>query len=148
MSTISLEMGEARKPCVCECCGIPIETTHGFIYRNDDAFAVYQAAWCEGHPENQVNSRIEVGGDWGNAADRPKHAFFGVLIFQKLEETAFSFLEPEESQWFSPETANAFLSRAAALAHPLKDEIFHIAEHMARDDARIRAFLDGNPIDA
>jgi hypothetical protein len=148
MSVIELEMGPAREPLKCNCCGTVIESTHGFIYRDDEPFAVYQASWCEGHFEDQVNARIEIGGDWGNPATRPNHAFFGVLIFRTPEETGFSMLQPEESQWCEPEIAAEFLSRSAALAHPLKSEIFHIAEHIARDDHRIKTFLKEHSIDA
>jgi hypothetical protein len=148
MSTIEIEMGEPRHPRKCECCGATIESTHGFIYRDDWAFAVYQAAWCEGHPQDQVNARIEIGGDWGDSANRPKHEYFALRIFRAPRETGFSFLEPKESMWMNNEKASEFLTRGAALAHPLKSEILHIAEHVANDDTRIKAFLDRHEIDA
>ena len=148
MGIISLEIGEARQPTVCECCGAAIESTHGFIYRDDDAFAVYQAAWCIGHPENQVNARIEIGGDWGDRDSRPEHTFFGLLIFQTPDETKFSMIEADESMWPPNGDEGQLLSRDAALSHPLKPEIFHIAEHIASEDVLIKTFLDEHQIDA
>lgn len=148
MSTIKIEIGNPRTPRKCECCGATIQSSHGFVYRDDWAFAVYQAAWCDGHPQDQVNARIEVGGDWGNPDNRPNHEYFGIRIFRTPRETAFGFIGPEESMWVSDEEAPRFLSREAALAHPLKSEIFHIAEHLASDDTRIKDFLDRNEIDA
>ena len=147
MSTITLKMGKARKPLACECCGAPVQTTHGFVYRDSEAFAVYQAAWSEGHPENQVNARIEIGGEWGDPHARPEHVFFGLLIYRKPEELGFSMLEPDESMWLTEETEGRFLSRAAALSHPLRSDIFHIAEHVAVQDKRIKKFLENNEID-
>lgn len=146
MSVIEIEMGPARESHECDCCGTVIESTHGSIYRDNDAYAVYEASWCEGHAEAQVNARIEIGGDWGDETSRPNHAFFGVLIFRTSTHNGFSMLEPEESQWISPDSEKDFLTREAALAHPLKSEIFHIAEHVAKEDGRIKAFLDAHPI--
>jgi hypothetical protein len=37
------------------------------------------------------------------------------------------------------------LARDNALVHPRKDEVLHIAEHVVREDARIKAFLDTHP---
>lgn len=103
---LEIERGPARSPRQCPCCGGAVASTHGQIHRDGQPFALYQAAWSEAHPEDQVNARIEIGGDWGDASSRPAHVYFGLLIFRRPGRNGFSMLEPAESMWFFPREKN------------------------------------------
>jgi hypothetical protein len=45
--------------------------------------------------------------------------------------------------WGAEEFLGTKLSRAGALSHPLKQEVFEILDELVADEPRFRAFLEG-----
>jgi hypothetical protein len=58
---LTLEMGPDREPTTCKCCGGILNSVHGFIYSDGDAYAIYFFAWSESHPGAGVDLALEPG---------------------------------------------------------------------------------------
>jgi hypothetical protein len=46
------------------------------------------------------------------------------------------------SPWKNAKVIGSMLSREAALAHPRIKDVFHITDHIVKDDAVLKAFLE------
>lgn len=138
---LTLEQGEESMPTACECCGRYSRTVHGFVYRNDDAYAVYYAGWSEGHPERGVTMAIAMG-EWGDDSDASDRVSVGVRAFASSSEIHFSILDPEESPWSRTDLLGDMIPRKVALHHPSLKEVFTIAEVLVEHDFRVRDFFD------
>jgi len=139
---ITVEIGEPRPSRVCPDCGAEVQTVHGFVYQNGAPFAVYHAAFSRAHYDQGANARIAVG-DWSEGADPNTRIPFGLEIRATPTEYQFGFIGPDSSMWGQSELMGPMLTREQALAHPQRDVILHIAEHVVHEDARIYEFLQG-----
>ena len=141
MSHITLELGDGETAATCECCGRRAPSVVGFVYRDGDAYAVYYAGWTEGHEANGVQLIVGVG-EWGDESTPADRRSFGLRCWVAGDELRFEVQEPGASRYGENDFLGAMLSRSAALADPEIAEVFHVAEHIAEDDPRVRAALD------
>jgi hypothetical protein len=140
MTTLRLEMGEHREGDSCEHCGAKSRTAHGFVYRNNDAYGIYYAGWSEGHPEQGVSLAIAVG-EWSEGSSPADRVSIGVRAVPAASSVDFTVLNPNESPWSDTPLLGRMLERDQALAHPVLNEVMHIAEHIVCDDTRVSRFL-------
>lgn len=140
LSRITIELGDGQTAATCECCGRRAPSVVGFAYRDDDAYAVYYAGWTEGHESRGVMAIIGIG-DWSDDGTPEARRSFGLRMWEDDEGIKFTVLDPAESRYGENKFLGSMLSRAAALADPEVSEIFHIAEHIAQDDDRVRNAL-------
>ena len=80
------------------------------------------------------------------ASDRDRPAAedrrsFGIDCWESPDEVRFGIVEPADSRYGDVRVLGRMMSRAVALADPEITEVFHIAEHIAHDDARVVAAL-------
>jgi hypothetical protein len=141
MSILRLETGEPIKITKCECCGADFRWIHGFVYRNDDAHAIYYAGWSDGHPDRGVTMAIAVG-EWSDDSSPADRVSIGIVVVPTPSSLNFTVLEPHESPWEETSLFGKMLERNRALAQPVLPHVMHIAEHVVHDDARVRGFLD------
>lgn len=140
--TLHVELGDADRPSRCECCGQVTRTVHGFVYRGDDAYAVYYAGWSEGHADRGVTMAIAVG-EWGDDSAVSDRTSIGLRARSTASQIEFAVLDPDESPWGHTDLLGAMVPRAVALKHRVLKVIFEIAERVVRDDSRVAAFLQG-----
>jgi hypothetical protein len=141
MNTLRLELGESREAAPCECCGGRSQTAHGFVYRDDDAYAVYYAGWSDGHPGRGVSLAIAVG-EWSEGSSPADRVSIGLSAKPTPSSIDFTVLNPGESPWGDTPLLGKMLGRERALAHPVLKEAFYVAEQIVRYDGRVRRFLD------
>lgn len=148
MIEIEFEEPETSK---CECCDdISVWLTR-FVTEDGDAFAVYHAAFTEGHPEKGLLGTISLGdwGDWdGDAESIPDSRVTFAFDLWLNEEDFFNvtITDASESPWSGQDILGKMLSREEALAHPWIDDVFHITDHITADDQVIRDFFAGEVI--
>jgi hypothetical protein len=108
----------------------------GWVYQDGDAYAAYYAGWTEGHVGSNLAIIIGIGpwDDLHTAADRRS---FGLDCWEEAEEVRFSVIEPEQSRYGTSRVLGAMMPRQAALADSELPEIFHVAEHIVREDPRV-----------
>jgi hypothetical protein len=66
----------------------------------------------------------------------------GVRAAATQSSVNFTVVNPNESPWGDTPVLGKMLGRDQALAHPALAEVMHVAEHIVRDDVRVRGFLD------
>jgi len=141
MSMLRLEVGEPPEARPCECCGATSRTAHGFVYRDGDAYAIYYAGWSDGHPERGASMAVAVG-EWAEGSSPADRVSVGVRAIPTPSSVDFTVLNPDESPWGETPLLGKMLGRDQALAHPALAEVMDVAEHIVRDDARVRSFLN------
>jgi len=132
----TIEPGKDKKPRTCSCCGGDINSAYGFVYKDGDAFSIYQVSWSDAHPEAGIDVALNFAknGDFEN----PKKVYaIGILIKSTEHEYQFSFLNPENSSWSESNLREKMFTRDEALLHPQKSEFFRIAEYIIMNDPRV-----------
>jgi len=142
MSQIEIEIDDDGDTyATCECCGRRMPSVVGFVYRNGDAFAAYYAGWTEGH---QRGVELIIGiGNWDEDAAQEDRRSFGLRCWEEEDHVNFEVQEPAASRYGQNTYLGAMMPRSAALKDPELAEVFHVAEHIAEDDPRVRAVLEG-----
>lgn len=140
MGRITIELGDGSTSGTCACCGAQAPSVVGFVHEDGDARAVYYAGWVEGH-DGPVSLIIGIG-DWDEAATAHDRRSFGLRCWADDDEIRFEVQEPAASRYGEVAYLGPMLPRGAALADPEIADVFHVAEHIVRDDPRVRAALD------
>jgi hypothetical protein len=137
---LTIELGDPRPSDRCPDCGAEVELVYGFVHADGAPHAVYHASYSRAHYEQGASLRIVVG-DWSDSAAPDSRIAFGLEIRASGPEYEFMLVGPDRSTWAETTLAGPMLSREQALAHPYKEEVFHIAEHIIHEDARLFEFL-------
>jgi hypothetical protein len=138
---ITLELGSSHKSGTCPCCGGETWTANGFLYLDGDANAVYLATWALRHPESGIDMAIGLG-DWGEDAGPEDRYCVGLYVRDQGDDIQFTILDPENSGWSNSEVLGRMMTRQESLAHPEIGHVFHLADHIVRDDPRIKEVLE------
>jgi hypothetical protein len=124
----------------CDCCGETTTQLTRFVYKNDDAFAVYYASFTENHGDKVVWGLIGLG-EWGEGSE-PKDRFaFPFRLWTDANNNLVSLTDKAESPWKEVDFLGSILDREAALTHPMIQDVFHITDHIVTDDQVVVAFL-------
>lgn len=145
MIKYDIEIGENSNASVCHCCGQESCTGHGFVYKNNDAYAAYYAGWSNAHTEKKVSLALAIG-EWNEESTNKNRACFGLEAYEGKEEILFRVIEPEGSPWPKTDLMGEMLSRKEGLNHQLLEEVFLIVEEILRNHAAIQEYL-GMPIE-
>jgi hypothetical protein len=140
MIKYDIEIGEDCNASVCPCCVQKSCTGHGFIYKNDDAYAVYYAGWSNAHAEKKVSLALAIG-KWDDDSNNKDRTCFGIEAYEGEDHILFRVIEPDESPWPRTDLMGAMLSRKESLNHPLLKEVFIIAEEVVRNHTAIKEYL-------
>ncbi|VAX06250.1 hypothetical protein MNBD_ALPHA03-1462 [hydrothermal vent metagenome] len=141
MTKYDIEIGENYSPSTCHCCGKSGYTAHGFVYKNNDAYAVYYAAWSEMHVDKKVTLALAMG-DWDEDKTSDDRTCFGIDVYEGDEEILFRVIDPEESPWLNTDLLGKMISRDEGVKHQLKSEAFSIAEEVIRNHGAIKSYLN------
>ena len=140
MASYDIEVGENKNASTCHCCGKKSCVGHGFVYKNDDAYAVYYAGWSDAHPAKKVSIALALGG-WDGGSTIDDRTCFGVEASEGKDEILFRVIEPDESPWPDTDLLGPMLTRNQGLSHPLLKEVFVIAENVLRGHLALRQYL-------
>lgn len=139
-----IETDEPPRTELCQCCGGTTTWLTRFVYSDDDAFAVYYAAFSDEHLEREITIAIGIG-EWGDESTADDRRSFALVMRETETELAVTVTDAEESPWRNSEIIGRMLDRDEALAHPLISDVFHITDHMVTDDPEIRAYFERQP---
>lgn len=141
MTKITIEQGPEQESKFCTCCGNKTLTVHGFVYDDNNAYAVYFASWTPGHRERGLSMAIGLG-EWGEGSSSGKRRSIGLECRTTGEQYQFMVIEPEQSPWGKSEFLGQMLPREKARDDFQIKEFFQIADHIVQEDSRVRAFLN------
>ena len=138
MGEVSIELGGQAAPHLCPHCGNESHNVWGFVYSGGNAYAVYYAGWTLGHGD--VGMLIGLG-DWGEGAGPDSRYSFGLLARSQESNIVFMVVGPDASPLGEVKFIGHLLPRQEALSHPEIQDVYHVAEHIVRDDSRVAAAL-------
>lgn len=116
---------------VCNCCNNEIIRLTRFVFKDEDAFAVYYLKFTRGHDDKFVTGIISIG-DWGT--DYPKNRFaFPFRIWTNDNNYQVGLMDKDESEW-QQDLLGTILDRKDALNHSWIKEVFHITDHIVDED--------------
>jgi hypothetical protein len=85
---------------------------------------------------------IAIGtGEWVDGATPAQRRSVGLQCRVSDDQLQFMVQEPDQSPWGEKDFLGRMLSRASALEDPRLSEVFHIAEQVVADDARVAEFI-------
>ena len=128
---------------VCGHCGAPYESVIGVIYEDDDAIAIYRADIFDRfhrEPEPRVALSIAVG-EWQDGTDRSDRCSAAIEAWAEGARVRMAFSDRAGSPWQDLEVVSWQLTSKEAAASPLKDAFLRLADHVARNDRRLRKAL-------
>jgi hypothetical protein len=129
---------------VCECCGSTTVTLTRFVYKDDDAYAVYYAAFTPQHKEKVVCGIIGLG-EWGDDSLGPQdRVAFPFEIRATEDQFHVGMVDADASPWSETTFLGQLLNRDEALKHEWISEVFHITDHMVTDDEEIVRYFSGS----
>jgi hypothetical protein len=128
---------------VCKCCGKTTTRLTRFVTRDENAYAVYYAAFTADHEDRRASVMVGIG-DWGDDDVVPEEgrAAFTFQIWLGDDSYQVSIIDPDDSMWDTTFLGRR-IPRAEALTHPLIQEVFDLSDHMVRCDEPLIAFLTG-----
>jgi hypothetical protein len=126
----------------CECCGgVTISLTR-FVYEDGDAYAVYYARFVMNHVPRVVEAVVSIG-EWGEDSGPWDRVAFPFRVRAAETEYQVTVVDAAQSPWVGVEVLGRMLDRAEALEHERLQDVFHISDHMVRDDHPLRDYLNG-----
>ena len=149
MDTYAIELSERITKFDCPDCGKESLTVWGFVSKNNLAHAIYYAGLMTGHEQASVRMTISIGG-WGLDHANEEDVEGRDWIFIEARPTPDSYemmvREPEESFYFGKGILGKPLSRTEALASPLLNGFFAVADFGAFNDPAVRSYLSGEEV--
>ena len=124
----------------CSCCGRERTTVTGFVYRDEDAHAIYYAS-CYPHDGEAWISVIL--GTWGEDIDtHDDHVTFGCRVPPK---SGGCMLVPAASAYNDSPMFGQKLNREEALAHPWLSDFWAVVDHVLVNDPLVHRHVYGAP---
>jgi len=145
MDTYGIELNDHIAPFKCPHCGEESKTVWGWVSKNKAAHAVYFANLMTGHQEASARLTISIGG-WGEEDDLQKRKW--VYIEARPIPTSYEMMvrEPEASLYNGKPILGAALTRSEALASPMLQEFFAVADHIAFNNPAVKSYLLGEQV--
>jgi hypothetical protein len=124
----------------CECCGgLTVRLTR-FVTRNEDAFAIYYAAYSNNHPDGELAMLVALG-EWAEDSDPAQRAAFFCRV--RVVDGSYQVMlgDAAESPWRDAAVVGQKLSRAEALVHPWKATAFEVLDEAFEQDPSLKGFV-------
>jgi hypothetical protein len=134
---------EFEEPMVkkCDCCGQEIVTLTRFVYNDGEAFTVYYANFTRGHEDKVVTGIIGIG-EWGDNAEPIDRLAFPFRIWTNETNYQVGLIDAKESLWSDVTFLGQILNRDEALNHEWVSDVFHITDHIVKDDKLIVEYFN------
>ena len=137
----TIETGTEAVTGQCACCGRDTHVFRGFVFRDQNAFAIYLAAYTDGHPEVGTSMTLSIRG-WGDGADRTEKEAVNLHWHNTPTGPGCQVIEPEEAHFRpNPEFLGPMLTREQAMISGRAAEAFQIADAIWSSDARLSKTL-------
>lgn len=145
MANYGIEFNETIESFKCPHCGEESKTVWGWVSKENAPHAAYFANLMTGHHETSARFTISIGG-WGQ--ENKLHDRKWVYIEARPIPSSYEMMvrEPEESLYNGRQILGTSLTRSAALASPLMQEFFAVADYIAFNDPAVRSYLLGGPV--
>jgi hypothetical protein len=140
-----IEFNDKIESFKCSHCGEKSKTVWGWVSKDSTAYAVYFANLMTGHQEASARLTISIGG-WGEEDNLAKRKWIYIEARPIPASYEMMVREPEESLYNGKPILGAALSRSEALASPLIQEFFAVADYIAFNDPAVKSYLVGEQV--
>jgi hypothetical protein len=124
----------------CECCGKDTVRLTRFVTNDGSAHAVYYLQYTSGHDTDSMNGLISLG-EWGESAAPSDRLAFPFRLWATEDSYNVGLVDAAESPWADSTYLGRLLDRNEALTHPWCKEVFHLTDHITREDPDVIAFF-------
>jgi hypothetical protein len=138
---ITIEMADKKEVGTCPCCGGIATKLTRFVYKNENAYAIYFALYTDIHPEKHILVTISLG-KWDDNTPSETRTAFSLLIRPQKDKYDIEIIDREESPWKNSRIIGKTLTRKDALKHPLIKEVFNIVDHIIQDDYELIDYIN------
>lgn len=145
MDTYGIELNDHLTAFTCPHCGEESKTVWGWVSKDNAAHAVYYANLMTGHQEASARLTISIGG-WGEPDDLQTRQWIYIEARPISPSYEMMVRDPEESLYHGKSILGTPLSRAQALASPMIEEFFAVADYIAFNDPAISSYLRGEKV--
>lgn len=128
-SDFQIEFSPPSESNPCPCCDRITISLARFVEWRGCPCAIVSIAFSEGHPEIPATAIVGVG-SFGEGSSKDERVAFAMEL---LPQGVF-LVDATEEQWPRSEILGAKLSRAEALEHPLKPNLFAIVDELYLHD--------------
>lgn len=140
MINYKIEVGEDKNASICHCCGKKSCVGHGFVYEDNEPYAVYYVGWSDTHIEKKVTIALAIG-EWDDDSTTNDRTCFGIEAYADKNKILFRVIEPTESPWANTDLLGKMLSRNHSLAHTLLEKVFFIVKRILRSHVALRKYF-------
>jgi hypothetical protein len=145
MAAYGIEFNDKVKSFRCPHCGEESMTVWGWVLKDNAAHAAYFANLMTGHREISARLTISIGG-WGEEDNLAKRKWVFIEARPIADSYEMMVREPEESLYNGKQVLGKALARSEALASPLMQEFFALADHIAHNDPAVKSYLLGEQV--
>jgi hypothetical protein len=121
----------------CECCGSMSRLATGLVYRDGNAYAVYQVHWTVGQIERHGASFYIFLGQWGEDATATDRFAVAIRYRADAEATGFMIVDADQTCIASDSLAGRALRREEVVNTPLAKKVFDLIDFIWLHDGRI-----------
>jgi hypothetical protein len=136
---LTLEPGDEVRKRRCSHCGDTFLLAHGFVYRDEDAYAAYNVALFARHPDRCALLQVVIGDDWSEEAHADERVAVAVELGRDGHRLGARVIDGADTPWPGVMLRTRVLDRSEALIHPRLAEVFHVVDHIALQDPTVSA---------
>jgi|SRR5215208_3108552 hypothetical protein len=152
LEMLRVEVDERVDPQLCEHCGREFMRVYGSLFEDNRRAGIYSADLHEQQHDPQNPCAMVTLGTMGWGESAQEWQKYSIVIEIWATDSEFQMSVREKSAFpYDPEQADvqywfgSILGREEALASPWRDEFFHMADHIADGDVRIKGHLNRSP---
>jgi hypothetical protein len=135
MSSLSIDRQQSSE--ICDHCGQQYTVSRGSVYNDGAPFALYLAGMHGCGARKSVVLAIAI-----KRERHEKPTAVSIQVWPEESEYKMAVLEPKVSPWRTHTYLGRMLTRKQALASPLIDMFFHIADVVVADNRDVRSFFE------
>ena len=138
---MDLKLHERIDRLTCSECGGESDRVYGDIFDGDRQTGAYSADLGRKHHDRRVLLAIGTL-EWDESNEDWREVSVTLAVWPTESEFQMSLLDASESPYRDNELIGRVLDRDEALASPLRDHFFHLADEIVVHDPRVNAHLD------
>ena len=145
MNAYSLEPGEYIYRLTCECCGAGKNRVWGFVYRGDEAHAVYYALLNIEEENPRVGLTLSVGA-WWDGSEPSERSWMHIDIRAEADQLQLRIRDPKESNFYPWPGGGTPLTPEQASVGKTLEEFRSVSNFIVGSDAAITSYLNGSVV--
>ena len=143
MGGLRIEHDDQQTESACVDCGAAYRSVIGVIYEDEDPLAIYRAdIFDRFHRDAGPRVLLSIAvGDWSDDAGRGDRCSAAIEAWPEDDGVQMAISDRSAAPWDELEVVAWQMSARDAQESPLRDAFYRLADHIAREDRRLRGVL-------